>query len=236
MGAQGVARRIGAGPCGQRGQRQRLYRPGRRQGRGAYGRGRRRPVPLPAEHGFPRLHRSHRRADFRRTDRRRPARPEGRPQGERLGRGGGGHHDHRHLPQGGHPHRPDRRRRGHHQRHRQGLGHDRAGYGDHAGLRVHRRQDPGPRPAGFARTGCRPIVQFDHRGRRHLDQRYAHGVRHRPGQAPACGQRQGPGAKGLPRRARRSAPRPRPTGSARRRGRREVRHHRGFRRRSCSAC
>ena len=77
-----------------------------------------------------------------------------------LGGGRRGDHDHRHLSQG-------RRRAtariggvdGAHQRHRQGLGHDRARHGDDAGLRLHRRQRCRPPVLqALLRAGRRPLA------------------------------------------------------------------------------
>ena len=58
--------------------------------------------------------------------------------GRRLARRGRSHHDHRHVSEARHRDRHDRRHSGDHQRHRQGLGHDRARHGDHARLCFHR--------------------------------------------------------------------------------------------------
>ena len=60
---------------------------------------------------------------------------------ERALRGGQGDHDHRHVPQGRDGDGRDRWRRSDDRRHRQGRRHDRAGYGDHAVLRLYRRAD-----------------------------------------------------------------------------------------------
>ena len=84
----------------------------------------------------------------------------GADQGRARGQLGGcrrGDHDHRHLSQGRHPPGQDRRAHGDPERLPQGLGHDRARHGDHAGLRLHRRQDPGRRAAEAARR-CRRQV------------------------------------------------------------------------------
>ena len=59
-----------------------------------------------------------------------------------------GDHDHRHLSEGGDRDGQARRRRRHHQRHRQGRRHDRARHGDDAVLRRHRRADRRARAAG----------------------------------------------------------------------------------------
>ena len=106
------------------------------------------------------------------------------------------------------------------QRHRQGLGHDPARHGDHAGLRRHRRQDPGGGAAGAAARGHRPLLQRDHGRRRHLDQRHAAALR-ATGQAghPRVDGRRRPAAERFPRQARRAAGRSRLPGRARRRGR-----------------
>jgi len=63
-----------------------------------------------------------------------------------------GDHDHRHLSQGRHRPGQARQGQGHHQRHRQGRRHDRAGHGDHAGLRVHRCADLAGGAAGAAES------------------------------------------------------------------------------------
>ena len=66
---------------------------------------------------------------------------------------GRSHHDHRHLSQAAPPPRPlSTARKVHDQRHRQGLGHDRARHGDHAGLRVHRCRR-------FPRRCCRTAAE-----------------------------------------------------------------------------
>ena len=59
----------------------------------------------------------------------------------RAARGRQGDHDDRHLSESRDRERDARRRRGHDFRHGERRGHDRAGHGDHAGLRVHRRAD-----------------------------------------------------------------------------------------------
>ncbi len=105
------------------------------------------------------------------------------------------HHDHRHLSEGGDPDRPHRRRRGADHRHRQGQRHDRARHGDHAVLRLHRREDPGAGAAEAAEKRRRPQLQLHHRGQRHLHLRHRPAVRHRPGEAPA--DRGGRGPRGI---------------------------------------
>ena len=66
--------------------------------------------------------------------------PARRPGGGRRRAGGAGDHDHRHLPQGRGGADRARRRAGDDHRLRQGLGDDRAGHGDDAGLPLHRRR------------------------------------------------------------------------------------------------
>ena len=73
----------------------------------------------------------------------------------------------------------------HHQRHRQGLGHDRARHGDDAGFRVHRRQSAGRSAAAAADRRRAALVQLHHRRQRHLDQRHPAYVRHRPWRVPS---------------------------------------------------
>ena len=116
-----------------------------------------------------------------------------------------GDHDHRHLSQG----RDARRRRStaravDHQRHRQGLGHDRARHGDHAGLRLHRRADRRRRCCRrCCQRGADRSFNCDHRRRRHLDQRHAAAVRDRAGRRIAPIDRAGDRARS-PTSARRS--------------------------------
>ena len=114
----------------------------------------------------------------------------------RLGGRGRGHHDHRHLPQGRDAHGEDRRGRGPHQRHRQGLGHDRARHGDHAGLRRHRRACRPACCAALLREATRPVLQLHRRwtatprpATRCCWRRPARSgpCRHRPGRRPAAG-------------------------------------------------
>ena len=91
-----------------------------------------------------RLHRRHRRAAARRADHGSLAGSGVADlQADGWAGGGRGDHDHRHLRQARHPHGADRRRARDHQRHRQGLGHDPARHGDHAGLRRHRCEAAG---------------------------------------------------------------------------------------------
>ena len=128
------------GQCGQcersdRGAGPRRRAPDRRCGRCAGG--------LPAGRGLRQLDRRDRgavaggKADRRADPASRP------PRGRRLARGRRRDHDHGHLPQGRLGQGRDRRRAGGHQRHRQGLRHDRAQHGHHARLRVHRREPAG---------------------------------------------------------------------------------------------
>ena len=58
-----------------------------------------------------------------------------------LSRRGARHHDHRHLPEACDAEGPCRLGRHRHQRHRQGIGHDRARHGDDALLHLHRCAD-----------------------------------------------------------------------------------------------
>ena len=67
----------------------------------------------------------------------------------------------------------DRRRRGDDQRHRQGRGHDRAGHGDDARLRLHRRRHRRRGAAGDARERRQGQLQRHHRRQRHVDLRHA---------------------------------------------------------------
>ena len=101
--------------------------------------------------GVPRLDRRHRRAA-----RCRPKFASCSPtwlQGGEAGpldRGRQGDHDHRHLSESSDRDGQARRRRCHHQRHRQGRRHDRARHGDDALLRRHRCADRRARAAGSA--------------------------------------------------------------------------------------
>ena len=97
----------------------------------------------------------------------------------RLGRRRRRDHDDRHLPQARHAPGQDRRADRDHQRLPQGLGHDRARHGDHAGLRLHRRQGAERRAAEAAGRCRRQVAELRHRRRRHLDQRHAAAGRHR---------------------------------------------------------
>ena len=181
------AARQGAGHHRQRRQRQRLHRQaGRQGGRGeaqAVGAG----AGLPARGGVRGLDRRDRPAARPGEASRAvvPALIKGAASRRHRGRRRRDH-DHRHLPQGRHAPGQDRRRDRHHHRHPQGLGHDRARHGDHAGLRLHRRQD---RRAPCCRR-CSPTradtsFNCDHRRRRHLDQRHAAAARHRRGRPRA---------------------------------------------------
>ena len=67
------------------------------------------------------------------------------------------------------------------QRDRQGRRDDRAGHGDDARVRVHRRADRRARAASDARQIRRSLVQLHHRRQRHLDVGHADDVRHRRG-------------------------------------------------------
>ena len=142
-------------------------------------------VGCPGEAGVRRLHRRHRRGAAARQADRRAARAARLPARGRVGGRGARHHDHRHLPQGVHPHRRDRRHAGADQRHRQGQRHDRAGYGDHAVLHLHRREDSCSGDAGAAVQGRGWVVQLHHGrfGYLHLGHRAAD--RHRPDEARA---------------------------------------------------
>ena len=119
------------------------------------------------------VHRHDRRSPRRRQDHRRAGRRDRQARRRRLGQGGARHHDHRHLSQARHPRDRDRRRACAHQRVLQGLGHDRARHGDHARLRLHRRQAAGGDAASTAVGGNGQVVQLHHGGQRHLDQRHA---------------------------------------------------------------
>ena len=96
---------------------------------------------LQARRSLPRLDRRDRRAARCASVRRRDGDAGRQGRRRRLARRRPRDHDHRHVPQGRDRHGRDRRDDGHHQRHRQGRRHDRAGHGDHAVVRVHRRAD-----------------------------------------------------------------------------------------------
>ncbi len=91
-------------------------------------------------------------------------------------------------------HGADRRARGADRRHHQGLGHDRARHGHHAGLRGHRRGHRPGRPADPGQPLHPHHLQLRDGGRRPLDQRHPAAVRHRqvrraqdpPGRRPAA--------------------------------------------------
>ena len=69
-------------------------------------------------------------------------------------------------------------------RHRQGLGHDRAGHGHHAGLHRHRRRPSSPAALQtLVSLYTRSHLQRGDGGRRPVDQRHLPAVRHRPGRA-----------------------------------------------------
>ena len=108
------------------------------------------------------------------------------PRRGRLAGGRGRHHDHRHLPQGS---RRAPARIGEATVTLNGIakgsGHDRAGHGHDAGLRLHRRGDPRHGAADAAEGRRRTLVQRHHGRQRHLDHRHAAAVRHRPGGASA---------------------------------------------------
>ena len=98
---------------------------------------------MQSERGVSRLHRRDRRTARRHQIQRR-ARHAGRAgRARRMDGRRQGDHDHRHLSEGRDRDREARQGQSHHQRHGQGLRHDRARHGDHAGLRVHRRADRG---------------------------------------------------------------------------------------------
>ena len=77
----------------------------------------------------------------------------------------------------------DRRCRGDDLGHRQGLGHDRAGYGNHAGFLVHRRPHSGAGAEPTSGARGRSVVKLHHRGQRYLDLGYGVAVRYRQGPA-----------------------------------------------------
>ena len=133
-------------------QRQRLHRQGRRQGgRGEHAR--HRPgAGLPAQRSVHGLDRRDRPAARLGEDRRGRARPHQVGTRGRLGRRGRRDHDHRHLPQARHAPGQDRRADRDHQRLPQGLGHDRARHGDHAGA----SSSPTPRCRAACCRNCWP--------------------------------------------------------------------------------
>ena len=105
------------------------------------------------ERDLPRLDRRHRRAARRRPLRASAGRHGRQGRSRALGGRRQGDHDHRHLSEIRDRDGPARRRRRHHQRHRQGRRHDRARHGDDAVLRGDRRADRGAGAAGAALGG-----------------------------------------------------------------------------------
>ena len=109
---------------------------------------------------------------------------------------------------------------------RQGRRDDRAQHGDHAGLRRHRRGGRARRCMQALVAEAADHLQPHHRRRRHLDQRLLPADRHRRGPASARSTRLTmPTARS--RRGDRGARRSSRADRARRRGRDQVRHHRG---------
>ena len=93
----------------------------------------------------------------------------GKRRARRLDGRGQSDHDHRHLSEGRDRDGQARQGEGHHQRHGQGRRHDRARYGDDAGVRVHRRAAVGGRAAIAAQERRRGHLQRHHHRQRHLD-------------------------------------------------------------------
>ena len=85
------------------------------------------------------------------------------------------------FPEGGDRNGKNRQDQGHDQRHRQGRRHDRARYGDHALLHLHRRSDFRVRTAGASEGRRRRHLQRRDDRRRHIDVRHADDVRDRQG-------------------------------------------------------
>ncbi len=141
-----------AGACGECRQFQRLHRQSRPGGGRGDHRARCGPCRVPAVRRVRGLNgRDRRTAPYphRRSRHRRRA----GGAGNRLGRCGRRDLHHRHLPQRRDGDRYGRRPHRHHRWCHQGIGHDRAGYGDDAGLPVHRRGGRAGLPAGAAVRG-----------------------------------------------------------------------------------
>jgi hypothetical protein len=174
----------GAGDRGQCRQRQRLHRQGRHARREGHRDGRRTGRRLQAARGLCRVHGRDRRGPRSRPHRGGAARPGGGGTRRCRGRGGQGHHDHRHVSQDGVRHGAAGWKDRDAVRLCQGLGHDRARHGDDARLHLHRRRAAAGRPAKAAGPRRRAHLQLHHRRRRHLDQRHAAVRRHRRRRQP----------------------------------------------------
>ena len=126
-----------------------------------------------------RLHRRDRRAARRQQIRRRARHAGAECRAGWLDGRRQGDHDHRHLSESRDRDREARQGQGYDQRHGQGRRHDRAGHGDHAFVRVHRRADCSRGPAVAAEGRRRGHFQRRHHRRRYFDLGHAAGVRDR---------------------------------------------------------